>query len=50
MNDERLNNPWQPMTLQEVVGIFALPVKKPPDYDEVTVYGYGGEVVVIFDE
>ena len=25
------NNFWQPMTLQEVVGIFALPVKKPPD-------------------
>lgn len=22
---------WQPMTLREVVGLFALPLKKPPD-------------------
>lgn len=32
MNDERLNTPWQPMTLREVVGLFALPVKKTPDW------------------
>lgn len=31
MNDERLNNPWRPMTLREVVGLFVLPIKKPPD-------------------
>ncbi len=31
MNDERLNNPWRPMTLREIVGLFALPIKKPPD-------------------
>lgn len=34
MNDERLNNPWRPMTLCEVVGLFVLPVKKPPDRKE----------------
>ena len=34
MNDERLNNPWRPMTLREVVGLFALPIKKPPDGKE----------------
>lgn len=34
MNDERLNNPWQSMTLREVVGLFVLPAKKPPDRKE----------------
>ncbi len=27
---------WQPMTLCEVVGLFALPLKKPPDRKEKT--------------
>lgn len=30
------NNPWQPMTLREVVGLFVLPVKKPPDRKEIS--------------
>lgn len=25
------NRPWQPMTLREIIGLFALPIKKPPD-------------------
>lgn len=28
------NSPWQPMTLREIVGLFALPQKKPPDEEE----------------
>lgn len=35
MNDERLNTPWRPMTLQQVVGLFALLIKKPPDYQRL---------------
>lgn len=25
------NSPWYPMTLREIVGLFVLPIKKPPD-------------------
>lgn len=28
---DKQNNPWRPMTLREVVGLFVLPIKKPPD-------------------
>lgn len=28
---EKQNIPWCPMTLREVVGLFVLPIKKPPD-------------------
>lgn len=31
---DKQNSPWKPMTLREVVGLFALPVKKPPDRKE----------------
>ena len=31
---EKQNSRWQPMTLREVVGFFALPVKKPPNKEE----------------
>ncbi|WP_270597403.1 hypothetical protein [Enterococcus asini] len=31
---EKQNSRWQPMTLREVVGLFSVPIKKPPDYDE----------------
>lgn len=31
---EKQNSCWQPMTLREVVGLFALPVKKPPNKEE----------------
>lgn len=30
------NSRWQPMTLREIVGLFALPVKKPPDVNQAT--------------
>lgn len=28
------NTHYQPMTLREIVGLFALPIKKPPDEEE----------------
>lgn len=28
------NTSYQPMTLREIVGLFALPIKKPPDEEE----------------
>lgn len=31
---DKQNIPWQPMTLHEIIGLFALPVKKPPDRKE----------------
>lgn len=31
---EKQNSRWQPMTLREVVSLFALPVKKPPNKEE----------------
>lgn len=31
---EKQNSRWRPMTLREVVGLFALPLKKPPDRKE----------------
>lgn len=31
---EKQNSHWNPMTLKEIVGLFALPVKKPPDKEE----------------
>lgn len=31
---EKVNTRWIPMTLREVVGLFALPIKKPPDEEE----------------
>lgn len=31
---EKQYSRWQPMTLREVVGLFALPLKKPPDKEE----------------
>lgn len=33
---EKLNTHWIPMTLKEVVGLFALPAKKPPDREEIS--------------
>lgn len=33
---EKQNSCWQPMTLREVVGLFALPIKKPPDVNQAT--------------
>lgn len=30
----KLNIEWYPMTLREIVGLFALPIKKPPDGDD----------------
>lgn len=31
---EKQNSRWQPMTLREVVGLFSLPAKKPPNKEE----------------
>lgn len=31
---DKLNTHWIPMTMREVVGLFALPLKKPPDRKE----------------
>lgn len=28
---QKQNSLWRPMTLREIVGLFVLPVKKPPD-------------------
>ena len=28
---QKQNSLWRPMTLREIVGLFALPIKKPPD-------------------
>jgi len=28
---DKQNSPWHPMALREIVGLFALPIKKPPD-------------------
>lgn len=28
---QKPNTRYQPMTLREIVGLFALPIKKPPD-------------------
>lgn len=28
------NTRYQPMTLREIVGLFVLPIKKPPDGDD----------------
>lgn len=33
---QKQNSRWQPMTLREVVGLFALPIKKPPDVNQAT--------------
>lgn len=33
------NTRYQPMTLREIVGLFALPIKKPPDCPQVTQPG-----------
>lgn len=30
------NTRYQPMTLREIVGLFALPIKKPPDSRPIT--------------
>lgn len=32
---DKLNNHWIPMTLRQVVGLFVLPIKKPPDRKEL---------------
>lgn len=31
---QKQNTRYQPMTLREIVGLFALPIKKPPDEEE----------------
>lgn len=31
---EKQNSHWNPMTLKEIVGLFVLPIKKPPDVKE----------------
>ena len=31
---DKQNSRWQPMTLREIVGLFVLPIKKPPDGKE----------------
>ncbi|EME8096711.1 TPA: hypothetical protein QFG04_001810 [Enterococcus faecium] len=31
------NSRWQPTTLREIVGLFALPIKKPPDCPQITI-------------
>lgn len=33
---DKQNSRWQPMTLHEIIGLFALPVKKPPDVNQAT--------------
>ena len=33
------NSRWQPTTLREIVGLFALPIKKLPDCPQITQPG-----------
>lgn len=33
---DKQNSRWQPMTLREIVGLFVLPIKKPPDANQAT--------------
>lgn len=36
---QKQNTRYQPMTLREIVGLFALPIKKPPDCQRITQQG-----------